>query len=134
MKFSSIWPIDKTLSGAVNPVQSGPESDGNKGIFCIPQSSSVTGASLSNYLPSYPEHSLEESYSSAEMQLEYSTAPANKVKTLRILIQLDALKDNMVNQTISWAASIKNNLLTCYLFPALQWINKKIYFRLTDWF
>ena len=30
-QFSSIWPIDRTLSGATTPRQSGPESDGNDG-------------------------------------------------------------------------------------------------------
>ena len=38
---------------------------------------SKTGASPSDGLMSYPENSLEESYSSAEMQSVYSTAPAN---------------------------------------------------------
>ena len=39
--FSSIWPIDMTLSGATTPGQSGPGSDDNKGVLCIPQSSSI---------------------------------------------------------------------------------------------
>ena len=43
--------IDKTLSGAITPGQSGSESDGNEGVLCIPQiSSDISG------------HSLEESY------------------------------------------------------------------------
>ena len=29
-QFSSIWPIDRTLSGATTPSQSGPGSDGNE--------------------------------------------------------------------------------------------------------
>ena len=57
--------------------QSGPKSDGNKGVFHIPQSSSITGASPSDYLVSYPGHSLGESYLSTEMQSVYSVAPAN---------------------------------------------------------
>ena len=58
--------------------QSGPGSDGNKELLCIPQSFSITGASPSDCLVSYPGHSLEEgSYLSAEKQLMYSTAPAN---------------------------------------------------------
>ena len=36
-QFSSIWPIDRTLSGATTPGQSGPGSDGNEGVLCIPQ-------------------------------------------------------------------------------------------------
>ena len=51
--------------------------DGNIGVLHIPQSSSITGPLLSDCLVSYPGHSLEESYSSTEMQLVYSAAPAN---------------------------------------------------------
>ena len=54
-----------------------PGSDGNKGVLSIPLSSSINGASPSDYLVSYPRHSLRESYSSAKMQSVYSTAPAN---------------------------------------------------------
>ena len=39
-----------TLSGATFPGQSGPGSNGNGDILCIPQSSSITGASLSDCL------------------------------------------------------------------------------------
>ena len=58
MQFSSIWPIDRTLSGANTPGQSGPESDGNEGVLCIPQNSSITGTSSSDCLVSYPGHML----------------------------------------------------------------------------
>ena len=85
------------------PGQSGPGSDGNEEVLHILQSSSVTGASQSDFLVSYTRilaggilplsaemqsvlfyspsrlgHSLVESYSSAEMQSVYSTAPAYK--------------------------------------------------------
>ena len=40
--FSSIWPIDRTLSGATTPGQNGPGSDGNEGVLCIPQNPSIT--------------------------------------------------------------------------------------------
>ena len=68
---SSIWPIDRTLSGATSPGQSGPGSNGNEGVLCIPQSSSITRTSPSDCLMSYPGHTWEGegSYSSAEMQL-----------------------------------------------------------------
>ena len=59
MQFSSIWPIDRTLSGATTPGQSGPGSNGKEGVLCIPQSSSIIGASPSHCLVSYSEHSLE---------------------------------------------------------------------------
>ena len=49
-QFSSIQPIDRTLPGTITPGQSGPGSDGNKGVFCIPQSSSITGNSPSDCL------------------------------------------------------------------------------------
>ena len=38
--------------------QSVPGSYGNKGVHCIPQSSSITGSSPSDCLVSYPGHSL----------------------------------------------------------------------------
>ena len=66
-----------TLSGATTPGQSGPQSDGNKEVLRIPQSSIITGASLSDCLVSYQGHSLQESYPSAEVQSVYSTALAD---------------------------------------------------------
>ena len=74
-QFSSIWPINITLSGATTPGQSGPGSDGNKGVLRIPQSYTITGALWSDFLVSYLGHSLGESYFSAETQSVYSTAP-----------------------------------------------------------
>ena len=58
MPNSSIWSIDRTLSVATSMGQSGPGSDGNKGVLHISQSSSITGASLSDCLVSYPRHSM----------------------------------------------------------------------------
>ena len=58
MKFSSIQPVDRALLCATIPGQSGPGSNGNKGVLCIPQSSSITGTSPSECLVSYPGHSL----------------------------------------------------------------------------
>ena len=63
--------------GATTPGQSGPGSNGNKGVLCIPQSTSITGVSPSDCLMSYPGHSLEELYPSAEMESVYSAAPAD---------------------------------------------------------
>ena len=57
-QFHSIWPIDRTLSGATTPGQSRPGSDGNEGVLHIPESSSITGTSASDCLVSYPGHSL----------------------------------------------------------------------------
>ena len=50
MLNSSIWPIDRTLSGTTTPGQSGPKSDDNEEVLRIPQSSSITRASLSDCL------------------------------------------------------------------------------------
>ena len=41
MSNSSIWPIDRTLSGATTPGQSGPGSDDNEWVIYIPQSSNI---------------------------------------------------------------------------------------------
>ena len=65
------------LSGATTLGQSGPESNGNKGVLCIPQRSSITGTLPLDCLVSYLRHSLGKSYPSAEMQLVYSAAPSN---------------------------------------------------------
>ena len=58
---TSIWSIDSTLPGATTPGQSGLGSSSNKGILCIPQSSSINGASPSDCLVSYTGHLLGES-------------------------------------------------------------------------
>ena len=44
-QFSSIWPMDSSLSGATSPGHSGHENDGNEGLLRILQSSSITGTS-----------------------------------------------------------------------------------------
>ena len=43
--LSSIWPLERTLSGTTTPGQSGPENDLNEGLLHISQSSSITGTS-----------------------------------------------------------------------------------------
>ena len=42
--FSSIWPIDRALSGATTPGQHGLGSDGNEGVLSIPEIYIITGA------------------------------------------------------------------------------------------
>ena len=44
-QFSSIWTIDRTLSCATTPNQSGPGSDVSERVLHIPQSYSITGTS-----------------------------------------------------------------------------------------
>ena len=46
----SIWPVDRTLSGAIIPGQCGLGSNGNERVLCIPQSSSITEVSPSDNL------------------------------------------------------------------------------------
>ena len=50
--------MDRALSGAITPGQSGPGSNGYEGVLCIPQSPSITGTSPSDCLVSYLGHSL----------------------------------------------------------------------------
>ena len=52
--------MDRTLSGAATPGQSGPGSDGNEEVLCIPQSSSITVTSSFDCLMSCAGHSLWE--------------------------------------------------------------------------
>ena len=66
--FSSIWPIDRTLPLWVRV---------DLGAMAMKGYSAFPEASASDCLMSYPGHSLEESYPTAEMQLVYSTAPAD---------------------------------------------------------
>ena len=49
-QFSSIRPINRTLSGATSLGMSEPGSDGNEGVLRIPQSSNITGTSPSDCL------------------------------------------------------------------------------------
>ena len=59
MPKSSIWFIDRVLSGATNPDQSGPGSNANEGVLCIHQNSSITGTSLQDCLASCSRNSLQ---------------------------------------------------------------------------
>ena len=58
--------------GATTSSLNEPGNNGNERVLHIPQISK-SRALLSNYLMSYPEHSLVESYHSVEMQSVYST-------------------------------------------------------------
>ena len=77
-QFSSIWPIDRTLSGVITPSQRRTGSDGYERVLRIPQSPSINGTSPSDCLVSYLGHSLGDgSYPFAEVQSVYSTAAAD---------------------------------------------------------
>ena len=76
MLNSSIWLIDRTLSGATTPGQSGPGSNTNEVVLHTPQNS-LTVASPSYCQMSSSGHSLVgggRSYSSEEMQSVYFAA------------------------------------------------------------
>ena len=80
MLIRAISPIDRTLSGATTPVQSGPVSDSNEVVLYISQSSSIPETAPSDCLVSYSGHLFNGGrgfYPSAEVQSVYSTAPAN---------------------------------------------------------
>ena len=72
MSNSSIWLIDNATTLGLSE----PGSNGNEWALRIPQRSSITRASPSDCLVSYPGHKLGESYPSAEMRSVYSAASA----------------------------------------------------------
>ena len=53
-QFSSIWAIDRTLSGVTTPGHGKPGSDGNEEVLLIPRGCSNIGTSPSEFLVSYP--------------------------------------------------------------------------------
>ena len=71
-----------TLSGETTAGQSGSGLNGNEEVLRIPQSSSITGDSLSYCIMSYIGHSLGGSYPSSDILLGSSTAPAMLSKSL----------------------------------------------------
>ena len=79
----SIWPIDRILSDATTLGQSGPGSDGNKGVLSIPQRTSITRARPSNCLASYLWQLLGEPYASVGMQSVYSITTAEWVRGIK---------------------------------------------------
>ena len=84
------------LSSATIPSQSGPGSDGNKEVFCIPQNPSITGTSPSDCLVSYQDTHWWGPLPSAEVQLEYSTTPGNwaihRVNDKTVLFQINQFR------------------------------------------
>ena len=61
-QFSSTGPIDRTLSDASITGPTEHENNDNKEQLRVPQSSSISGASSSDCLVSYPGHSFERSW------------------------------------------------------------------------
>ena len=91
MSNGSTRPIDRTQSGAIIPGQSGPCNDGNEGVLCIPYNFSIIGA-LDCFM-SYQWHSLQGSYSAADMQSVYSIVSANLADKFRRLAYLNRLQN-----------------------------------------
>ena len=75
------------LSGTPTPGQSELRSNNNERVHRIPQSSSITEASPSDCLVSYPEHSLGESYPSAEIHLVYSAFSVDWARSVKVSYQ-----------------------------------------------
>ena len=75
--------------------ESGPVSNGNEEVLCIPQSPSISGTTPSDCLVSYLGHSLKGSDPSAEVQSMYSTAPADWA-IHRVKCQNSIISDNSV--------------------------------------
>ena len=70
----SIWPCQVIPHRGLN----GPRSDSNEGVLYIPQISSITWASPSDFSMSYQRHSLVGGFLAfADLQSVYSTAPAD---------------------------------------------------------
>ena len=74
-QFSSIWPMDRTLSDATTPGQSEPGSDNNDGVLHIPQSSSIIGASTSDCFVSYQGHLLVGGLTTLQRSSRYILQP-----------------------------------------------------------
>ena len=102
MSNSFVWSIDRNLSGATILGQSGPGNNGNERVLWIPQSSSITGASTSDYLMSYPGLSLGMCYSSEEMQSVYSTAPDDWVSWVWKVLHLCKLVSSKILRPSSY--------------------------------
>ena len=119
-QYSSTWPIERTLSGATIPSQSGTGSDGNKGVIRIPQSSSYTGGSSSDFLVSYPGHSLGESYPFSVKQSAYSIAPTDRAS--HFFYSLSTLLKTVQNfpKTISYII-----FFFAWWWPMVENINNK---------
>ena len=75
-QFSSIWPIDRTLSSATTAGQSGPGSDGNEEVLRIPQSEHYWNLTIRLFSVIYRTF-MRGVLPPVEVQSVYSTAPAD---------------------------------------------------------
>ena len=75
------------------PGQSGPGSNGNEGVLCIPQTSSIAGTSPSDCLVSYPGHSLEGVLPLCREAVSVFYSPSRLGNSLLSSIQINILSD-----------------------------------------
>ena len=125
---SSIWSIDRILSGANTPGQNGP---GNKRVLRISHSSCITGASPSDWSISYPGHSWW-SCSSVKKQSVHSIAPVDKVRLMRSwsnLYLLLSLDQSGIKLDI-WGTMCKSKFLIKVCKPSSRTITPSIVFQL----
>ena len=118
MSNSSIRHIDRTLPGDTTLGQGGPWSDGNKGILCMSQSSSISEASPWDCLVPYAGRSLGESYASAEVQLIYSAVLSQLGQILNPTICLKYIKTYFIytNKKIQIKLRLNDNELYIYIY------------------
>ena len=123
MSNSSTWPTDRTLSGTTTLSQSGPGSDGNELVLCIPQSSSITRALTSECLMSYPRYWLVKrgSYPPAENK------PIRKSFKKRWLSFITCIR---IFSEIQWGTSSWTKKMTLKGFHYYQRQTSRIYLTL----
>ena len=90
-QFSSIWPIDRTQSSATTLGQSGPGSNGNKGVLHIPPKLQHYWNLTIRLFNVIPRQLLGRFYPSAEKQSVYSTAPADWATVLYCIFVLHCI-------------------------------------------
>ena len=126
--------MDRSLSDATTPGQSGPGNDGNEGVLRILQSPSITEASSSNCLVSYSGHSLEESYPSVEMQSVYSAVPANWARiNLKVMVQSRKTPAEVFHKYFSKCMEMipcnAHVFLSCSKRSARRWLQEQKAFK-----
>ena len=116
----SIWPKDRTLSGATTLSQIGLGSDGNKVVLRISQSSRITETSLSGCLGLV----WGVSYRSAEVQSMYSTAPVDWVRDLNIRVNRHkVMNKNFLSFLFFFQFSANENIFITWLIPLWRYFD-----------
>ena len=119
MQFTSIWCIDRTLSGATTPGQSVPGSNGNEGMFCIHQSSSITETSPSKYTV----HSLEKILLLCKDALSVFYSPSWLGKPSPCLLQL--YKTTIKTRDITTYLQISGKITQTLTGQTERWLTRQ---------